>query len=471
MAVNPAIALAVRPVEIADPMAMYGKIAAIQQAQNQNALAQFQLGAAKREEAATNALSQAYQAAYNPETGELDRNKLRQSLATGGFGAKIPGVEKALGELETQALTRQKTEGELFDTSMKQIRNLWGNVRTPEDAMAVHMATHRDPIINKRLRALGITEEMGRQQILQAAQNPQAFGEFVQRAQLGAEKFMELNKPTTQVIDQSGQRQVIQFPGLGGAPTTVGTFADVPLPANVEAQKSRIAKAGATTIDMRQETEFEKGLGAGQSKRVLDSRAAAEDAAEIMRTNQVGREILKSGAITGAGANFFVGLNSALKQAGVDFGYADAAANSQAYAANMAQNVGKLIKQYGAGTGLSDADRDYATQAAGGKINLDEKAIRKILDINDRAANYIIDKHNKSVKGIKTNVPLTVEKPVFQQAQPADVGQIPGQRPVPAPTAAPAAAPAAAARTVVRTGTLNGRRVVQYSDGSTAYAD
>lgn len=51
------------------------------------------------------------------------------------------------------------------------------------------------------------------------------------------------------------------------------------------------------------------------------------------------------------------------------------------------------------------------------------------------------------------------------------VDQIPGQRPVPAPTAAPAAAPAAAARTVVRTGTLNGRRVVQYSDGSTAYAD
>lgn len=195
MPINPNIALSVRPVEMPDPLALYGKIAAIQGAQNQNALAQYQLGAAQREEAATNALSQAYQAAYNPETGEIDRNKLRQTLASGGFGARIPTVEKALGEIDTQALNRKKAEAELFDTSMKQVRNLWSNVRSPEEAIAVHEATHRDPIINQRLRALGITEEMGRRQILEAARNPATFAEFVQRAQLGAEKFMEMNKP------------------------------------------------------------------------------------------------------------------------------------------------------------------------------------------------------------------------------------------------------------------------------------
>lgn len=174
-----------------------------------------------------------------------------------------------------------------------------------------------------------------------------------------------------------------------------------------------------------QENEFEKGLGAGQAKRLLDNQVAAQGAADILRTNQVGRDLLTSGAITGTGANLFVGLNNALTQAGLDFGYADAAANSQAYVASMGANVGQIIKQFGAGTGLSDADRKYAEQMAGGKITLTEAALRKILDINDRAANNVIDLHNNRVKGIKTNVPLTVEKPTF--GAPSGAAQIPDQ--------------------------------------------
>jgi len=130
-----------------------------------------------------------------------------------------------------------------------------------------------------------------------------------------------------------------------------------------------------------------------------------------LETNQIGRDILNSGAITGSGADFFVGLNQALKTAGIDAGYGDAAANSQAYGATMASNVGKLIKQYGAGTGLSDADREFATKAAAGSINMDEKAIRKVLEINDRAARNVITDYNKKAEGIKTNIPLKVDLP------------------------------------------------------------
>jgi hypothetical protein len=158
-------------------------------------------------------------------------------------------------------------------------------------------------------------------------------------------------------------------------------------------------------------TPFQSELGTQQARKVVESRTIAQDAASIIETNDIGRKILDSGAITGAGANFFVGLNQALKTAGIDAGYADAAANSQAYVALMAQNTAKLIKQFGAGTGLSDADREYAMKAAGGQINLDEKAMRRVLDINDRAARNSISRHNESVKGIKSDIPLTVEMP------------------------------------------------------------
>jgi hypothetical protein len=178
------------------------------------------------------------------------------------------------------------------------------------------------------------------------------------------------------------------------------------------------ADAKAMAAATAQETEFNKKLGGGQADAILKSRENAEDAAAILQTNQVGKQILDSGAITGAGADFFVGLNQALKTAGIDFGYGDASANSQAYAAAMGQNTAKLIKQFGAGTGLSDADRQYAEKMAGGKITLDAKALNKILDINERAARNVITRHNKDVAGIKTNIPLTVEMPV-KRAEPA----------------------------------------------------
>jgi hypothetical protein len=193
--------------------------------------------------------------------------------------------------------------------------------------------------------------------------------------------------------------------------------------------KRELAKAGqalgTTVVLPAQEKAFESGLGRGQSDRILANQVVAQDAAAILETNQIGRDLLKSGAITGTGANFLVSFNNALKQAGVDFGYADAASNSQAYAAAMGANVGRIIKQFGAGTGLSDADREYAAQIAGGKISLTEASLRKILDINDRVANRVIDLHNKNVSGIKTNIPLTVQKPVGIAPQPAAASQIP----------------------------------------------
>jgi hypothetical protein len=222
-------------------------------------------------------------------------------------------------------------------------------------------------------------------------------------------------------------------------------------------KETQFAPQAVTTVQLpKQEGAFEAGVGAGQSKRIFDSQASAEGAARILESNDVGRSLLKSGAITGAGAEFLVGLNKALKQANIDFGYADAAANSQAYGAAMAANTGQLIKQFGAGTAISDADRTYATKAAAGEITMDEAAIRKVLDINDRAARSVINKHNKSVKGIKTNIPLEVEMPAAFVPSQGAAARIPGQAKPP--------------RTVTRTGTSGGKKVIEYSDGSVEYA-
>jgi hypothetical protein len=159
-----------------------------------------------------------------------------------------------------------------------------------------------------------------------------------------------------------------------------------------------------------QERAFEGELGKGQAKKLMEDKVAADDARSIISTIDEGRRLLKSGVITGFGADFLTGLGAALNQAGISFAE-DSVANTQAFTANMAANVGRIIKQFGAGTGLSNADREYAEKMAGGKVTLDRKSIERILDINERMARNVISLHNRNAAKVKTNVPLTVEEP------------------------------------------------------------
>jgi len=66
----------------------------------------------------------------------------------------------------------------------------------------------------------------------------------------------------------------------------------------------------------------------------------------------------------------------------------------------MGKQVGTIIKQFGSGTGLSDADREYAEKIVGGKITLTEEAIRKIISINKRAYQNVIRNYNKRAKQV-----------------------------------------------------------------------
>jgi hypothetical protein len=142
MALDPNIALGVRPLELANPLVQYGQLAQIQNAQNQNQLAQYQLGSAQRAEATQNVLANAYSQSIDPNTGTINYNKLTGLLAKGGGGAQIPGIEKTRREIEAAALAAKKTEGDIeekqFKLTQDKLKHGWnslGNAPTPQDAI------------------------------------------------------------------------------------------------------------------------------------------------------------------------------------------------------------------------------------------------------------------------------------------------------------------------------------------------
>ena len=160
-------------------------------------------------------------------------------------------------------------------------------------------------------------------------------------------------------------------------------------------------------------TPFGDALGGGLADQLLEMRETANDAVVSLQSAQESRALLDSGVIVGAGANFITGFASWLRQAGWDIA-GDDLDNTQAFIATRAADVGRIIKLFGAGTGLSDADRRYAEMAAAGNITLNEAAIRRILDINERASRYAIEQYNELARQIPADIspfPLTIDLP------------------------------------------------------------
>ena len=304
MPLNPSIALGVRPLEVPNQLAQYSQLAQIQNAQNQNALAQYQLGSAQRAETLQKLTSDAYSQSIDPATGQVNYNTLIGKLAAGGGGSQIPGIEKTRKEIETAALTQDKLRTELVTSKTAQFRDRLTNINNPDAAAQWTIAMYNDPHLKNTVSSVPLEAALA-----EIPKTPQEFDLWKKQNSLGMAEFIKQNKPTTQVIDQSGQRQVVQIPGLGGAPTTVGTYVDVPLPANVQAQKIQIAQQSRppvqpvaptiTTIEdptrpgsfLQVDARTYQGGGAGSPGVIGGARPSATAEKLTLQRTQMGKDL------------------------------------------------------------------------------------------------------------------------------------------------------------------------------------
>jgi hypothetical protein len=85
---------------------------------------------------------------------------------------------------------------------------------------------------------------------------------------------------------------------------------------------------------------------------------------------------------------------------GTAFGVTDPkyASDPQVFMAMAGRSVMGVIKNLGSGSGISDADREYAAKAMGGDIRLDNDSINRLLDIQQRAILRGVELHNNRVE-------------------------------------------------------------------------
>ena len=202
-----------------------------------------------------------------------------------------------------------------------------------------------------------------------------------------------------------------------GAPEgTLGQLVDNEWDIKVKPEKQAITTVN--NIIEQGESKLAEALGTEYGKQLIASRKDAIDAIGSLESANNAVDLINSGVITGTGAGFITEFGKALNQVGIKFAE-DSISNTETFYANQAKQVAQIIKAFGAGTGLSDADREYAERAAAGKITMNEASIRKIIDINARASENVIDRFNSDVDKLPESariVDLKILKPTFKGA-------------------------------------------------------
>lgn len=151
--------------------------------------------------------------------------------------------------------------------------------------------------------------------------------------------------------------------------------------------------------------KFAEKTGAG----LADENLTAED--DIRNADQSDRVIdrglaqLDAGIFSGAAANVKLQFNKYLREAGVNL-FGETIENTETFAINMARAAAEILKSriLGSGTAVSDEDRKFALRLAAADITLDEKSLRRLLNMNKLINKEIRARANQTRSDIEKQV-------------------------------------------------------------------
>jgi hypothetical protein len=236
MAIDPNIALGVRGIELQNPLNALAQFSQIQNAQNQNAMAQLQMREAEAAAQEKNMLRR-----LDPTAADYESQLFKVSPQLGiNFRKEQAATEASRAATTSSLATAAKAKQTLLGQALRDISG------RPSDA---NITAHTEDI---QASPLFSPEEKAKALVTQQTLLAIPFDQ--RQAYLAAQgaSASEL-KPSTQTVNRSGSTDIVQIPAFSGTPTTVGSYAEVPLPADVQAQKIAIAQQSRPPAQPRAE--------------------------------------------------------------------------------------------------------------------------------------------------------------------------------------------------------------------------
>jgi hypothetical protein len=209
-------------------------------------------------------------------------------------------------------------------------------------------------------------------------------------------------KPSNLQVNQGGQTQVLQMPAFGGAGTSVGTFPDVPLPADVQAQRMQTARASApkTAITLGG-NKYAENVGGEMGKSDVEKYQSAQAIpAALAKVDETINVLKKSDINTGLGAELLTTLDRAKTKFAADKKAGVRVSNTEYLNSLLGSEVFPLIQSLGIGARGMDtpAEREFLREVMTGTISLNKDALIRMAEGRKKAMIGSAEQYNKNVK-------------------------------------------------------------------------
>ncbi len=301
-------------------------------------------------------------------------------------------------EQAQEALDKLRKTQSKPDTKPEDIQKLMQNAKITQERLANHQKAGKD-ILDVLNFEIYINNPETKKMIEGLPEQKQKQILTLMNVAKGTNNFKDLTKEVSDILQEEAKQITPSWEIVKDPKSPTGwSRQDMNNPNAPLRTGAPVPKAMAevnVNIGEKSFTEIGKKMG----EKVVEEQKDAQQAYSSLGNLQDAKKLLSSGMITGTGAGYILNVGKALQQAGINLA-PEEIANTEAYAALMGKQVGQIIKQFGAGTGLSDADREYAEKIAGGKITLTKQSLEKIIEINEKGLRNVVNNYNKRAKGI-----------------------------------------------------------------------
>jgi len=171
----------------------------------------------------------------------------------------------------------------------------------------------------------------------------------------------------------------------------------------VTAESIDLLPAPALTKDVGRANQLSVELTKNGVKRYTEVTDAAQTAYRTLAVNEDRLKTIDAGVLTGGNLADLTGqaLITLAASVGVELDGTEDAQRAQLLVAQGVESVGALITLFGAGTGLSDADREFAKLGAGSSLELTVENVRELIKTANRKARDQIKLHETIYNNLK----------------------------------------------------------------------